>query len=413
MLRRVVSTGTGALLAVLLLGGCGADDGRAQNFDGPWIRRTIDDSGRGADGVRIADFNGDGLPDVAVGWEQEGVTRAYLHPGNDDVREEHWPSVTVARTPSVEDAVWADIDGDGRLDIVSSCEGSTQAVLVSFAPKRPSHFPQPERWESAAIPAAAGRRWMFALPMDIDGKNGIDIVVGGKRDGAIIGWLQSPPDPRDLSAWTLHELSGAGWIMSLDAVDMNNDGLLDILVSDRAGVLHGVRWLERPSNPDLLSQPWTNHFIGAEHRSPTLISTVPAGNIAPTGIVVPSGSKRLTLYEREDETAQHWSAHPIPYPERLGTPKAVAVGDIDLDGVLDVVLAGTNLDGHEEGIVWLSHGALASELNPEKFGLSGAQGEKFDRMELIDLDGDGDLDVLTTEEVQNLGVIWYENPLIR
>jgi hypothetical protein len=28
----------------------------------------------------------------------------------------------------------------------------------------------------------------------------------------------------------------------------------------------------------------------------------------------------------------------------------------------------------------------------------------------VDLDNDGDLDVITTEEVKNLGVIWYENP---
>jgi hypothetical protein len=31
-------------------------------------------------------------------------------------------------------------------------------------------------------------------------------------------------------------------------------------------------------------------------------------------------------------------------------------------------------------------------------------------MELVDLDGDGDLDVLTCEERAGLGVIWYENP---
>ena len=39
------------------------------------------------------------------------------------------------------------------------------------------------------------------------------------------------------------------------------------------------------------------------------------------------------------------------------------------------------------------------------------EGVKFDRIETIDLDGDGDLDVLTCEERDNLGVIWYENPL--
>ena len=47
--------------------------------------------------------------------------------------------------------------------------------------------------------------------------------------------------------------------------------------------------------------------------------------------------------------------------------------------------------------------------------ISGPAGSKFDRIELIGLDGDGDLDVLTTEENDGpdslgMGVIWYENP---
>ena len=43
-------------------------------------------------------------------------------------------------------------------------------------------------------------------------------------------------------------------------------------------------------------------------------------------------------------------------------------------------------------------------------GLSGPAGVKFDRIELRDLDGDGDLDLITCEERDNLGVFWYENP---
>ena len=43
--------------------------------------------------------------------------------------------------------------------------------------------------------------------------------------------------------------------------------------------------------------------------------------------------------------------------------------------------------------------------------ISGPLGVKYDRVELLDLDDDGDLDVLTCEEADNLGVIWYENPL--
>jgi len=56
-----------------------------------------------------------------------------------------------------------------------------------------------------------------------------------------------------------------------------------------------------------------------------------------------------------------------------------------------------------------------TDLIWESHELSGPEGSKFDRIELIDLDGDGDLDVLTCEEnyginSKGLGVIWYENP---
>ena len=52
----------------------------------PWPRHVIDDSLVGADGVRLADVNGDGLLDVASGWEESGLTRVYLNPGPDFVR---------------------------------------------------------------------------------------------------------------------------------------------------------------------------------------------------------------------------------------------------------------------------------------------------------------------------------------
>ncbi|MFN2427967.1 MAG: FG-GAP repeat domain-containing protein [Candidatus Binatia bacterium] len=398
-------------LVATVLGGCLGDEGRSKNFDGPWVRHTIDDSLRGADGVRVADVNADGLPDVTTGWEEAAVTRAYLHPGLDAVTEP-WPAVTVGDTPNVEDAVWADVDGDGQTDVVSSLEGQAQVMTVSFAPEDPADFLDPAAWTTEPIPATAGRRWMFALPMDVDGNGRIDLVVGGKRANAILGWLESPADPRDLSAWTLHEISPAGWVMSIDAVDMNGDGLLDLLVSDHGTEsIHGVYWFEQPSDPLALRGRWTPRLIGARRRSPAFVAPVLGDDAKLRGVVVPSGKARLTLFERESNAGDLWSIHAIAYPALLGSPKAAAVGDIDEDGVLDVVLSCTNLIGREDGIVWFPGGAEPQDIAPEKLPLSGAQGEKFDRVELLDLDGDGDLDVLTTEELQKFGVVWYENPL--
>jgi hypothetical protein len=61
-------------------------------------------------------------------------------------------------------------------------------------------------------------------------------------------------------------------------------------------------------------------------------------------------------------------------------------------------------------------------LDPEweTFDVSGTEGVKFDLNLLLDIDGDGDLDIVNSEENDNaagsnpgLGVVWYENPTAR
>lgn len=74
------------------------------------------------------------------------------------------------------------------------------------------------------------------------------------------------------------------------------------------------------------------------------------------------------------------------------------------------------------GVGWLSYQNAMTDSKCMHYDISGNKlGIKHDRIELLDLDNDGDLDVLTTEESQacpersrgdsfGLGVIWYENP---
>lgn len=105
-----------------------------------------------------------------------------------------------------------------------------------------------------------------------------------------------------------------------------------------------------------------------------------------------------------------WESHRIPIPEQAGTAKAVRAGDMDGDGKLDLVFSCERARGELSGVMWLSHGG-GNWGNWEAHDISGPDGVKFDLVELLDLDDDGDLDVLTCEERANLGVIWYENPL--
>jgi hypothetical protein len=100
----------------------------------------------------------------------------------------------------------------------------------------------------------------------------------------------------------------------------------------------------------------------------------------------------------------------VPYPPNAGTAKAVAIGDLNGDGRADLAFTCENAKEGKHGVWWLEQTA---DGGWRPHSISGAEGIKFDRIELFDIDGDGDLDLLTTEEAAGLGVVWYENPLRR
>ena len=366
-------------------------------FGAPWARHTIDDTSRGADGVRLADVNGDGRADIATGWEEGGVIRVYLNPGPARAKE-RWPVVTVGKVASPEDAVFTDLDGDGAIDVVSSCEGRNRTMYVHWAPK--GRTLDSGAWRTDPIPVTRGAQmWMFALPMQVDGKNGVDLVVGSKGKGASIGWLEAPPKPRELSAWRYHRLYEASWIMSLRAVDLDGDGDRDILASDRKGKTSKVLWLE--------NGPWTVHTIGAERRQVMFIDLGDLDGDGRADVVAPVPPRTLLLLSQPKDPTGRWPSREIAFPDRFGTSKAARVADVDLDGQPDLVVTCENAKGERSGAFWMRRKGADWVVAGD---IGGPKGHKYDRIEMIDLDGDGDLDLLTCEERDNLGVFWYENP---
>jgi hypothetical protein len=385
---------------------------RTSRLQMAWPLHVIDNSSRGADGVRLADVNGDGLMDITTGWEQGAITRAYLHPGFDNVRRQ-WPAVTVGKTPSVEDAVFVDLDNDGGVDVISSCEGSTKKLFVHWAPDK-SDYLNPVRWETEVFPACDGlTRWMFAAATQVDGKHDVDIIAGGKGDDAQIGWLEAPANPRAVCDYCWHSMSPVGWVMSIILSDMDGDGDLDVAISDRFGSLRGCRWLENPGPGRAQCQQWKNHLIGATGMEAMFMEIADLDDDKLDDIVVAVKPKSVLYLRCLDATGLSWRQYEIALPDGSGTAKAVAVGDIDKDGRKDIVFTCENARG-KYGVGWLSYETAVTDSKWIHHDISGdKRGIKYDRIELLDLDNDGDLDVLTCEESQDgagLGVIWYKNP---
>lgn len=380
----------------------------------PWQIHIIDDSSRGADGVKLYDIDGDGLLDLTTGWEEGGITRIYRNPGPDKVKSA-WPALTVGKTPQVEDAAWIDLEHKNISRAVVSCsEGKTRSVFVHWMPE---DKPFENAWEQAVIPASKNRMmWMFAIPAKLgqDDSGGEVLVAAGKGPGAEIGWFECTGEPRDLSSYQWHPLSPAGWIMSLFAVDMDGDGDQDLLTTDRKGKHRGCRWLENPGSDSSKGEPWKNHWVGGQDREVMFAHLADLDQDGLQDILVVSRAPdEVHWYRRLDQSGLKWDHRVIPYPQNTGGGKGVAVGDLDRDGQLDLVLSCEHAEPPKSGMFWLRGSREGDQFNWEPREISGPQGIKYDRIELLDLDADGDLDVLCCEErhkKRGLGLFWYENP---
>ena len=379
--------------------------------DTPWTRHTVASGPRGADGVDLGDVDGDLLQDITTAWEEAGVVTVSRHPGEPS---EQWQTVPVGTgLHGVEDAVFADVDGDGNLDVVSACE--CRKVVVHFGPES-SEMLDPEAWQPVVLSASLGlQRWIKVDVEDIDGDGRADIVGGGKASPASVGWFRAPADPRDGSAWTYAPMSEVGWTMSLMAMDVDEDGDVDVVLSDRIPIrypdqtieygLRGSRWLENTGD----GVGWVNHPIGFGRGQHKFLHVADFDGDGADDVLdgVSGASYNRTYLRRNLGQWGPWAETEIPQPEGVGQYQDVKSGDIDLDGDLDLVFSYSHADGEPSGVVWL---AAAGDGTWQRGEISGPAGTKFDNVVLYDVDGDYDLDVITSEQIEQLGVVWYENP---
>lgn len=400
----------------------------------PWPRHMIDASSRGADGVRLGDLDRDGLPDVVTGWEEGGTVRVCFHPGPALAREP-WPSVTVGQAPDVEDAAFVDLNGDGILEVVSSCEGGTRRIQIhewtrlghgrNAAPTRKELLDE-EAWRTRTIPVTDGKAmWMFAVPWSDPGASGSGLIVGAKGEGATISRLWTSGNDEIEGPWQLEFLRSAGWIMTLTAADLDADGDPDLVFSDRKGAGRGVAWLENPGGKSTFanrddaksSKPhaparWIEHPILPAERDVMFIDLRRESGANAGWWLATTVKPRTLVVSRSDEpTAGGWQEMAsVTLPDAFGTVKAVRFADLNQDDRMDLVFTCEDATGPRSGVGWFP----GLEQSPLRFDaprdIGGPEGVKYDLIELLDLDGDGDLDVMTCEERDNLGVVWYENP---
>lgn len=229
-----------------------------------WHMHALDPAIPSGHGFALADLDGDGFLDLVVNnadWDtldSEKAILLYRNPGPERVME-HWPAVTLYRSPEFygkEQVAVADLDGDGRRDIVAQSEdvvhlfwNRSERGELGFMHEEIEKHPA-LRWRSRPIAVA-----------DLNGDGRPDIVGAAiHRDGrlpknvAALWWLAQTPE-----GWVPHGIKwGSGFLGlgtfngekwdNLVLVDANGDGRMDIVANveemNRIRSILAVVWFE-------------------------------------------------------------------------------------------------------------------------------------------------------------------------
>ncbi|PZA05826.1 ThuA domain-containing protein, partial [Meiothermus sp. Pnk-1] len=269
-----------------------------------WTKGTISSSASSQSGSAAADIDGDGDIDVVIGttWYENQNQGA------------SWTAHALG-SAGTHDIVIADFNGDGKPDI--AMRGEADAVVSVFFQNGK------DSWSKIDLDPGYGRNGLDAGDLDRDGKP--DLVIGGY-------WLKNPggEGAKTASNWKRYKFADWDAFAAVRVADLNQDGRLDVVLSVSES-LGDVAWFEAPADPTSLN--WTKHLIDRNLDSVHSLDVVDMNQDGNLDVV---GSEfrdqgRLIVY-LNDGSGNNWTANVVGNDFLHNT----RVADIGNDGDYDI-----------------------------------------------------------------------------
>lgn len=321
-----------------------------------------------------------------------------------------------------------DIDGDGKVELIANSYRTDALILYKYRDVPHSSL----NWSryvidrsvgggSAGRPVikfiksmlkekllggfTSGAHYTAIADLNNDSRN--DLIVAGDYRKYDIVWYEAPKDITDISAWRKHIIyqNNSHRVYHIEIGDIDGDGDQDVVFASKTD--NGLGWLEN-SGPSI---DWRMTWIDDNCTRSFNVRVADLDRDGQNDVIASEddtpkgGTLHFYSYSGDPRIQRNWTDRSIAnFPAGEGI-SVFEIADIDGDGDLDIVT------GNHQGDVYVlenpypNNVVYGQEWNRYKVSHSYASVREID---IGDIDRDGDSDIVVADASKNM-VIWFEN----